>query len=136
MVWHRGKSIDLGAGPFDRSNTYAINEQGRVIGWMFSATQRERGILWRQRPLAVTDVGTLGGEYTQLKSINDRGQILGVSQARDGYEHPVLWRRGVLIDLTTLGVGASDHIADLNNKGEIASTIRPEFGVSRAGIYR
>jgi probable HAF family extracellular repeat protein len=136
MVWHRGKVTDLGAGPFDRSNTYAINEQGRVIGWMFSATQHERGILWRQLPLTATDVGTLGGEYTQLKSINDRGQILGVSQARDGYEHPVLWRRGVLIDLTTLGVGAGDHIADLNNRGEIASTISPEFGVSRAVVYR
>ncbi|HZB28872.1 MAG TPA: hypothetical protein VE465_01775 [Streptosporangiaceae bacterium] len=136
MVWHAGKVTDLGAGPFDRSNTYAINARGWVIGWMFSDTQRERGILWRPRPWTATDVGTLGGAYTQLKSINDHGQILGMSQAGDGNEHPVLWRRGVLIDLTTLGVGANDHIADLNNKGEIASTIRPEFGVSRAGIYR
>jgi uncharacterized membrane protein len=134
MVWRRGKVTDLGAGPFDRSNTYAINERGWTIGWMFSADQRERGILWRQR--AATDVGTLGGAYTQLKAINDRGQILGVSQARDGFEHPVLWWRGVLTDLTTRGVGANDHIADLNNRGQIASTISPEFGTSRAVVYR
>jgi probable HAF family extracellular repeat protein len=142
-VWYRGKITDLGAGPFDRSNTYGINERGWVIGWKFSTDQFERGTLWRQRSTGstgstatATDVGTLGGAYTQLKSINDRGQILGVSQAPDGNEHPVLWWRGVLTDLTTLGVGASDHIADLNNSGQIASTISPEFGVSRAVVYR
>jgi probable HAF family extracellular repeat protein len=139
-VWYRGKMTDLGAGPFDRSNTYGINERGWLIGWKFSADQFERGTLWRQRSSAstvtATDVGTRGGAFTRLKSINDRGQILGVSQARDGSERPVLWRRGMLIDLTALGVGAGDHIADLNNRGEIASTISPGFGVSRAVVYR
>ena len=135
-VWYRGKVTDLGAGPFDRSNTYGINERGWVIGWTFSATQDERGTLWRHRTSSATDVGTLGGAYTQLKAINDRGQVVGVSQAGNGSEHPVLWRRGVLTDLTTLGVGTGDHIADLNNRGEIASTISPEFGTSRAVVYR
>lgn len=133
-VWYRGKVTDLGAGPFDRANTYGINDKGWVIGWRFSAAQDERGTLWRKR--TATDAGTLGGAFTRLKAINDQGQILGVSQTSGGSEHPVLWWRGVLTDLTTRGVGANDFIADLNDSGEIASTISPEFGTSRAVVYR
>ena len=46
------------------------------------------------------------------------------------------WRRGVLTDLTTAGVGADDHLVDLNNSGQIAISFRPEWGVSHAAVYR
>lgn len=133
-VWFRGRVTDLGAAAFDRSNTYGINNRGWVIGWVFSAEQTERGTLWRKATR--TDTGTLGGQRTQLKAINDRGQILAVSQVADGNDHPALWWRGVLTDLTTLGLGADIDLVDLNNRGEIAASIRPVFGISHAVIYR
>jgi probable HAF family extracellular repeat protein len=133
-VWYRGAVTDLGALDFDRSNTYAINERGWVVGWVFSPEQRERGALWRNATL--TDVGTLGGGTTTLVAVNDRGQILATSQTADGVTHPALWQDGAFTDLTTGGVDAEADLADLNNRGQIAATIRPIFGISHAVIYR
>ena len=133
VLW-RGRITDLGAGPFDRSNANGINDNGWIIGWHFSETQYERGILWRSgQP---TDVGTLGGESTHLAAINNRGQVLGRSRLPDGVEHTVLWQGGTLSDLTGRGVDPDHDLVDLNNRGEIAVSFRPVFGVSHAGLYR
>jgi probable HAF family extracellular repeat protein len=132
-VWWHGKVTDLGAGPFDRSNTHGINERGWVIGWMFSEQQDERGVLWRHG--TVTDVGTLGGGRTHLISVNNQGQILGTSQLASGHERPVLWQRGVLTDLTTWGVDAEADLVGINNRGDIAVSIRPVWGTAHAAVY-
>jgi uncharacterized membrane protein len=119
---------------FDRSNTYRINESGWVIGWTFAAEQFERGTRWRHGTR--TDLGTLGGNLTQAVAINDRGVILVRSQVEDGNSHPALWRRGVLTDLSTQRVDAEGEVADFNNRGEIAGSIRPVFGITHAVIYQ
>jgi len=133
-VWHRGRLTDLGAAAFDRSNTYGINDRGWAIGWTYSADQFERGALWRHGRR--TDLGTLGGNLTRAVAINDRGVILATSQVADGNLHPALWKRGVLTDLTAAGVSADGDVVDLNNRGEIVASIRPEFGIARAILYR
>lgn len=133
-VWYRGKLTDLGARAFDRSNTYGINGRGWIIGWTFSADRSERGTLWRKSRL--TDLGTLGGATTRLVAINDRGQILAESQIPDGRVHPALWHRGRWTDLTTKGVTAEGEVVDLNDRGTVAATIRPVFGISHAVLYR
>lgn len=132
-LWHRGRVTDLGAGPFDRSNTYALNDRGWAIGWHFAADQSERGILWRHG--RALDVGTLGGSFTQLRAINNRGAILAISEATDGSARPALWRRGVLHDLSLAGVSKEGEVVDLNDRGRIAASIRPVPGVSRAVVY-
>ncbi len=133
-VWSRGKVADLGAGPFNRSNTYGINERGWVIGWTFSESQDERGTLWRRG--TATDVGTLGGDRTHLISVNNRGQILGISQLANGNDRPVLWQRGRLTDLTPRGVSAEATFVGINVQGDIAASIRPVWGISHAVVYR
>ena len=133
-VWRRGTVTDLGAAAFDRSNTYRINDAGSVIGWTFSPQQDERGALWRHG--IRTDLGTLGGNVTHPVAINKRGVVLATSQISDGSVRPALWRRGALTDLTAAGVGADDDLADYNDKGEIAASIRPVFGIAHAVIYR
>lgn len=133
-VWHRGRVTNLGVAAFDRGNSYGINDSGWVIGWTFSAQQDERGALWRHGTR--TDLGTLGGKVTQTVAINDRGVVLAKSQVTDGNMHPALWRRGVLTDLTVGGVSADGEVVDLNDGGEIAASIRPEWGISRATVYR
>ncbi|MEV2236611.1 hypothetical protein [Micromonospora sp. NPDC049891] len=132
-LWHRGRVTDLGAGPFNRSNTYALNDHGWAIGWQFSAEQVERGILWRHG--RALDVGTLGGSFTRLRAINNRGEILASSQATDGSERPALWRRGVLHDLSLAGVSTEGEVVDIDDRGRIAASIRPVWGVSRAVVY-
>lgn len=126
--------IDLGAGPFNRSNTYRINDSGWVIGWKFTETQVERGTLWRGT--RATDLGSLGGERTVAIAINDRGQIAGTSQALDGNDHPFLWQRGRMSDLTTRGVTVDGNLVGLNDRGDLLYSYRPVFGISRAAVYR
>ena len=133
-VWRRGKVTDLGAAAFNRSNTYRLNDAGSVIGWTFSPQQDERGTLWRHS--ARTDLGTLGGNVTHAIAINKRGVVLATSQISDGSVHPALWRRGGLTDLTAAGVDADADLADYNDKGEIAASIRPVFGIAHAVLYR
>ncbi|GGQ85589.1 hypothetical protein [Couchioplanes azureus] len=133
-VWWRGKVTDLGAGPFDRSNTSGIDVRGWAVGWQFSAAQDERGVLWR-RGKAV-DLGTLGGAATHVIAINDRGQILGTSETAGGDVHPFLWQRGIMTDLTGSGVDPDHDFVGLNDRGEIATSFRPEWGTSHAAIYR
>ncbi|TDC43506.1 hypothetical protein [Micromonospora sp. KC213] len=132
-LWHRNRVTDLGAGPFNRSNTYALNDHGWLIGWQFSAMQFPRGILWRHG--RALDVGTLGGSFTELRAINNRGEILATSQATDGSARPALWRRGVLHDLSLAGVSTAGTVVDLDDHGRIAASIRPVWGVSRAVVY-
>lgn len=133
-TWRGGTVTDLGAAAFDRSNTYRINERGWVIGWVFSAEQRERGALWRAGKL--TDIGTLGGGTTHLIALDDHGRILATSQAADGTVRPALWHRGAWTDLATRGVNPDADLADLNNRGQVAATVRPVWGISHAVLYR
>ncbi|WKU02535.1 hypothetical protein [Micromonospora sp. HUAS LYJ1] len=133
-LWHGGRTTDLGAGPFNRSNTYGLNDSGWVIGWQFSADQSPRGILWRHG--RTLDIGTLGGSFTEPRAINNRGEILAISATTDQHARPALWRRGVMHDLSLAGVSTEGSVVDLDDRGGIAATIRPVWGIARAVVYR
>jgi probable HAF family extracellular repeat protein len=51
----------------------------------------------------VTDLGTLGGGYSEAFYMNNKGAIGGVASRADGSEHAFLWQDGTMKDLGTLG---------------------------------
>jgi probable HAF family extracellular repeat protein len=51
----------------------------------------------------VTDLGTLGGSFSQPFAINKSGVIAGGATLEDGSQHAVLWSNDVSSDLGTLG---------------------------------
>jgi probable HAF family extracellular repeat protein len=50
----------------------------------------------------VTDLGTLGGPFSQARAINNRGQIVGFSLNSDFDLRAFLWQAGAMRDLGTL----------------------------------
>jgi len=48
---------------------------------------------------AITDLGTLGGNYSAAYAINNRGQITGTAETAAGVQHAFLWENGRMADL-------------------------------------
>jgi probable HAF family extracellular repeat protein len=91
--------------------------KSRILMWMagisfFTALAMPVRVLAQeaqQQPVArlqhytVTDLGTLGGPYSEAFFMNNNAAIGGVSSRADGTEHAFLWQKGAFADLGTLG---------------------------------
>ena len=68
----------------------AINASGTVAGFsQVGNTNVTHAVMWRD--LAVTDLGTLGGNQSRALAINDRGDIAGTAQDAAGAFWMVRW---------------------------------------------
>jgi probable HAF family extracellular repeat protein len=66
----------------------------------------------------MTDLGTLGGRWSDAAAIDDQGQIVGSSATRSGDSHAFLWQAGNMTDLGTLGGQDSEAVA-VNEHGQV-----------------
>jgi len=72
---------------------HAINDEGQVVGWSFTAENEGHAFLWTSKG-GIMDLGTLPGASVQESAaygINQRGQVVGYSVAEDGTRHAVIW---------------------------------------------
>jgi probable HAF family extracellular repeat protein len=68
---------------------------------------------------SLTDLGTLGGQFSLANAINDAGQIVGVAETANGEAHATLFNTGgANIDLGTIG-GHSSSAHGINDAGQI-----------------
>ena len=58
----------------------------------------------------LTDLGTLGGSYSQGVAINASGQVTGTSNTADEATHAFLWDGTTMQDLGTLGGSRSEAL--------------------------
>ena len=75
----------------------------------------------------MTDLGTLGGSYSNAFGINDAGQVVGAANTPNiGPQHAFLYSTGVMIDLNSLLPASSGWVLDsanaINNSGQIVGT--------------
>jgi len=72
----------------------------------------------------MTDLGTLGGNFSAGNAINLSGQVVGSAQTNTGVSHAVMWNGGKITDLTTTALSglSSASVAGINDSGQIVGT--------------
>src|SRR5438093_681055 len=94
------RAIDLGTLPGDAASTYA------------------HAFLWTGG--IMTDLGTLGGSWSEARAVNDQGQIAGASYGVGDVQFRAFhWDNGAMIDL---GFGDAEALG-INNAGQIVGQV-------------
>ena len=81
----------------------AVNASGQVAGFRQFQRQTVHAALYSGGQL--TDLGTLGGDFSEAVAINASGQTVGDSGLSNGLTHATLWSNGQIIDLGTCRAG-------------------------------
>jgi probable HAF family extracellular repeat protein len=80
----------------------------------------------------ITDLGTLGGGFSEAVAINERGQIVGMAYIKSGRGHTFVWQAGKMRDLGTLG-GKESSAADINDHGQVVGEAEIKAKTSDGG---
>jgi len=117
-LYDNGAWINLGGlgGLLNTSAAFAINNAGQIVGAAYLDYFHAHAFLYDNGKM--TDLGTLGGDWSQAYDINNSGQIVGFSQDASGYEHAFLYENGKMTDLGTLG-GLASWATSINDSGQV-----------------
>jgi probable HAF family extracellular repeat protein len=129
FTWSKKVGLrDLGGLPGAESSTaYAINNQGDVAG-----ASGSHAVVWTEAG-AVTDLGTLGGDWSEARSISNQGRVVGVSETPHG-PRAFLWSDGAMQDLGVLPGDTSSHADHVNDQGAVVGASEGSGGI-RAFVW-
>ncbi|MXS83739.1 PEP-CTERM sorting domain-containing protein [Nitrosomonas oligotropha] len=101
-----------------------INDSGQVVGGAFTASGNFDAFITGPNGIGMTDLGTLGGDYSYASGINDSGEVVGAAATAAGEDHAFIFSHGEMTDLSSLApvvaAGWTDISAlSINNNGQI-----------------
>ncbi|MGH6646381.1 hypothetical protein [Aquabacterium sp.] len=131
-VYSNGQFTSLGSLGIS-SVAHGINDQGHVTGSSvlshgMGPDEVEHAFLHDGTTL--TDLGTLGGFFSEGLAINNAAQVTGSSTTGDGASHPFLYTDGQLIDLGLLAGTSEGSGLDINALGQVVG-----YSGDRAFLY-
>jgi probable HAF family extracellular repeat protein len=129
---------DLGTlGPNSLGNysvAYSINGNGQIAGSSSSSVPNMTDPAFLYSNGQLINLGTLGGEYGQGRSINSSGQIAGYSTLANGSYRAFLYSNGQMVALGTLGADYSVGYA-LNDAGDVVGSSEQVGGQEHACLF-
>lgn len=135
VIYHNGRTIDLGTLGGGDSYSAAINDHGEVTGGAQIRKGSWHAFLYAP-DLGMRDLGTLGGPGSRGTAINQSGQVVGYSDTIDGHWHAFLIDRELRqTDLGTLG-GKTSYASSINASGHVVGTAQLADGNRHAFLYK
>jgi probable HAF family extracellular repeat protein len=99
FAWHPVREVAITIGPLPAgSHVHALNDDDAIVG--FGGTQ---GFIWRPASDELTEIGTLGGSWSDAEAINNAGVIAGDSEVAGGDHYEAYVRDATTGDMTALG---------------------------------
>lgn len=101
-----------------------MNDSSVVVGYGYTTDGFQNPHAFVSMDSTLTDIGTLGGAFSQAFSINNAGQTVGFSSLASGAVHAFIYQNGAMSDLGTppgLEAFANGFISanDINDMGVI-----------------
>ncbi len=139
--------LDLGTLGGTVGLAYMVNNRGQVIGQSslpgspgacitgFAGMAGCHAFLWDQGVL--TDLGTLGGDFSIPNWINDTGEVVGVaSNQNEQAVFAFVWKKGVMTNLGTLKGDCFSQAFALNSAGHVVGqSISCDGNTARAVLW-
>ena len=109
-----------------------IDKFGMLAGGYTSPNGWGHGFFYKDG--VFTDIGTLGGPYSEIQAINDKGAAVGKSLTSSFQYHPYVYEGGTMKDLGTFG-GHFGLATGINNHGVVVGSAYDAASQIHAFIY-